>query len=259
MWEPTLFGSFTGLVLLLVLFRLASAPSRRLWAVFAAHVVAIVLSFSAAGIFAVAAGWLVFLIASALGGDARRRRRALAITTVAALAVGAFALSPDVRQRLAVTLSKVVTVGAEVPASRLEREESLTLYFSDVVPAIDGDGIGIGQLDRVGDVQVPLPLRVWAELGVAGLALLAALCLAVCWHVWVRGCEGGETSATAAALLAALTVVLLAQGGSKINFVFFFGGLLLALPGLEARPPVKGAADGRALDGDRAPGRECGF
>jgi hypothetical protein len=79
--------------------------------------------------------------------------------------------------------------------------------------------------------------------------------------VWRRRrARADGTAAVSAALLVALGVVVLVQGGAKINFVFFFSGLLLALPGPDARQrdAAAGAADDGPLEHRQAAGLECG-
>jgi hypothetical protein len=253
MWEPTVFGSFTALALLIVLFDLMrSVSSIRSWAVLVVHVAALMLSFSAIGIVAALLGWLVLLLMSALirikDISSRSPARLIRATMVACGVVGLIALSPQVRQMLVGTSSKVVVAGNDVPSSRIEREEILSRVILGKSGAIEsGDqmpqreqtpllsrfgkaGVGIGQMTYVTGGAVSLPLKVWAEQGLVGLALFLGLGATIVRHVWqVRGLTTGS-GMLAPALLTSLAVVVATQAQSKINFVFFFAALLLALP-----------------------------
>jgi hypothetical protein len=89
-----------------------------------------------------------------------------------------------------------------------------------------------------------LPLKVLVEQGLLGLVLFAGLGLAVVCHVW-RSCLA-LTSLRAAfvtALLVSLSLVVATQGKSKVNFVFFMAGLLLAVPLSRGTVPGKESDD----------------
>jgi hypothetical protein len=170
-------------------------------------------------------------------------------------------MSAPVRGRLKGTVRKLAVSGAKAPKSRIERERALALYLPELMSAPNGSGLGIGQLTHVAGGLLPLPLKVWAEQGLLGLALFAGLCMTIVWHVWPRLLmRSGESGAVAAALLVAMSVVVLAQAATKINFVFFFGGLLLAWPRREPQTAEDGQplADLRWHEGRPANRVTCG-
>jgi hypothetical protein len=235
MWEPTVFGSFTALMLMLVLFRLTRVPSKASWAALVLHVAALNLSFSTIGWAAGVVGWSVLLLVPAAarvkGTLSTYPPRLIAATGVACVVVALLNASSSVQWRFEETIRKVAVASENAPLATIQKQRVLSAYSRSILPRFGDFGLGMGQMAYVSGDALSLPLKVWAEQGVLGLSLMLGVGALVVFRVW-HCCRTQNImrAAVAAALLASLSLVVATQGKSKINFVFFFSGLLLALP-----------------------------
>ncbi len=230
MWEPTVFGSFTALICLVAFWRVRSEPSIRNISTFSIILFSLLLSFSGSGYIVFAVGLSVYLVGSIFLSENK---------------IGDIALGTGIASILSTLITHIGNVGEVAigiikhkifgfgysSGSREVRLLVLEKYINRVVPEFGGIGLGLGQVKFLTGGTYMLPLKVLVELGVLGFMLFNSLMVTVILKVFSakRYLNCGDW-VFALSLLSGLGAVVFMQGKSKINFVFFFAGLLLSIP-----------------------------